>query len=85
MQHAARHVVDNANRKPNRFVARDGRDRGRQRRAAPLVLYGSYRSDRKGIRLARRICEELRSRGDAAELIDARTVGLPIMDRMYKE
>ena len=50
-----------------------------------LVLYGSYRSDRKGIRLAQRICEELQSYGDAAELIDARTVGLPIIDRMYKE
>jgi hypothetical protein len=50
-----------------------------------LVLYGSYRSDRKGIRLAQRICEELRSRGDVAELIDAKDVGLPIMDRMYKE
>jgi NAD(P)H-dependent FMN reductase len=50
-----------------------------------LVLYGSYRSDRKGIRLAHWICEEIRSRGDAAELIDAKTVGLPIMDRMYKE
>ena len=50
-----------------------------------LVLYGSYRSDRKGIRLAWRICEELRSRGDQAELIDAKAVGLPIIDRMYKE
>ncbi|MDQ8727547.1 NAD(P)H-dependent oxidoreductase [Bradyrhizobium sp. LHD-71] len=50
-----------------------------------LVFYGSYRSDRKGIRLARYICEELRSRGDAPELIDAKAVGLPILDRMYKE
>jgi len=50
-----------------------------------LVLYGSYRSDRKGIRLAHWIREEIRSRGDAAELIDAKAVGLPIMDRMYKE
>lgn len=50
-----------------------------------FVLYGSYRSDRKGIRLARRICEELQSRGDRPELIDAKAVGLPIIDRMYKE
>jgi NAD(P)H-dependent FMN reductase len=50
-----------------------------------LVLYGSYRSDRKGIRLAQCICEELRSRGDAAVLIDAKAIGLPMMDRMYKE
>jgi NAD(P)H-dependent FMN reductase len=50
-----------------------------------LVLYGSYRSDRKGIRLAQHICEELRSGGDAVELIDAKAVGLPMMDHMYKE
>jgi NAD(P)H-dependent FMN reductase len=50
-----------------------------------LVLYGSYRSDRKGIRLARRISEEVQSRGDHAELIDAKAVGLPILDRMHKE
>src|SRR5262245_24029493 len=36
-----------------------------------LVLYGSCRSDRKGIRQAQRLREELRSHGDAAELIDA--------------
>ncbi|MFC7397296.1 NADPH-dependent FMN reductase [Chelatococcus sp. GCM10030263] len=50
-----------------------------------LVFYGSYRSDRKGIRLARHMCEELRLRGHLAELIDAKAVGLPIIDRMYKE
>ena len=50
-----------------------------------LVFYGSYRSDRMGIRLANYAVAELRSRGDDAELIDARAVGLPILDRMYKE
>ena len=50
-----------------------------------LVLYGSYRSDRAGIRLANFIVAGLRSRGDDAELIDAKAVGLPILDRMYKE
>ena len=50
-----------------------------------LVLYGSYRSDRMGIRLANYLVAELRSRGDEAELIDAKAVGLPIIDRMYKE
>ncbi len=50
-----------------------------------LVFYGSYRSDRMGIRLANYIVAELRSRGDDAELIDAKAVGLPILDRMYKE
>jgi NAD(P)H-dependent FMN reductase len=50
-----------------------------------LVFYGSYRSDRMGIRLAHFVVEGLRSRGDDAELIDAREVGLPMLDRMYKE
>jgi NAD(P)H-dependent FMN reductase len=50
-----------------------------------LVLYGSYRSDRLGIRLANYIVDNLRQRGDDVELIDAKAVGLPILDRMYKE
>jgi NAD(P)H-dependent FMN reductase len=50
-----------------------------------LVFYGSYRSDRMGIRLARFAVEGLRGRGVDAELIDARAVGLPMLDRMYKE
>jgi len=50
-----------------------------------LVLYGSYRSDRMGIRLARFVVEGFRARGDDVELIDAKEVGLPILDRMYKE
>jgi NAD(P)H-dependent FMN reductase len=86
VQYVARDAGDKTYRKRSRTAARDGGDLGVN--AVPLqilVLYGSYRSDRKGIRLAQRICEELRSRGDVAELIDARVVGLPIMDRMYKE
>jgi NAD(P)H-dependent FMN reductase len=50
-----------------------------------LVLYGSYRTDRLGIRLADYIHRNLTGRGAAAELIDAKTVGLPMLDRMYKE
>jgi NAD(P)H-dependent FMN reductase len=50
-----------------------------------LVLYGSYRSDRMGIRLADFIVASLKARGDDAELIDAKAIGLPILDRMYKE
>ena len=50
-----------------------------------LVFYGSYRSDRMGIRLAQFVVEGLRGRGDEVELIDARAVGLPMLDRMYKE
>jgi len=50
-----------------------------------LVFYGSYRSDRMGIRLADFLVERLRGRGDDVALIDAREVGLPMLDRMYKE
>lgn len=50
-----------------------------------LVFYGSYRSDRRGIRLADYIVRKLRSRGEDAELIDAKAVGLPMLDRMLKE
>ena len=50
-----------------------------------LVLYGSYRSDRMGIRLANFIVNGLLARGDAPELVDAKAINLPMLDRMYKE
>jgi NAD(P)H-dependent FMN reductase len=53
--------------------------------ASILVFYGSYRADRTGIRLADYLVRRLAARGDAAELIDARAVGLPMLDRMFKE
>src|SRR5262249_62161590 len=50
-----------------------------------LVFYGSYRSDRMGIRLARFVGDRLRRGGDDVELIDAKAINLPMLDRMYKE
>ena len=50
-----------------------------------LVFYGSYRSDRLGIRLAQFVVDGFRARGDDVELIDAKEVGLPMLDRTYKE
>jgi NAD(P)H-dependent FMN reductase len=50
-----------------------------------LVFYGSYRFDRMGIRLADFLVAGLRDRGNDTELIDAKAVGLPILERMYKE
>jgi NAD(P)H-dependent FMN reductase len=50
-----------------------------------LVFYGSYRADRLGIRLADYVVAGLRTRGVDAELIDAKAVDLPMLDRMYKE
>jgi NAD(P)H-dependent FMN reductase len=48
------------------------------------VFYGSYRSNRMGIRLAQFVVERLRRRGDDVELIDAKAINLPMLDRMYK-
>ncbi len=50
-----------------------------------LVFYGSYRSNRAGIRLANYLIRRLADRGEIATLVDARAVGLPMLDRMYKE
>jgi NAD(P)H-dependent FMN reductase len=50
-----------------------------------LVFYGSYRSSRMGIRLANFVVERLRRRGEDVELIDAKAINLPMLDRMYKE
>jgi NAD(P)H-dependent FMN reductase len=50
-----------------------------------LVFYGSYRSDRMGIRLAQFVVERLRRRRDDVELIDAKAINLPMLDQMYKE
>ncbi len=50
-----------------------------------LVFYGSYRSDRMGIRLAQFVVDGFRARGEDVELIDAKAVGLPMLDRMHKE
>ena len=50
-----------------------------------LVFYGSYRADRMGIRLADYLVAGLRARGADAELVDAKAIDLPMLDRMYKE
>ena len=50
-----------------------------------LVFYGSYRFNRMGIRLADYVVSRLVTRGADVELIDAKPVGLPILERMYKE
>src|ERR1700731_902260 len=50
-----------------------------------LIFYGSYRSDRMGIRLAPFVVDRLRPRGEDVGLIYAKEVKLPMLDRMYKE
>jgi len=49
------------------------------------VLYGSVRTERQGIVLARHVAEALRKRGHDAPLIDPLERRLPLLDRMYKE
>ncbi|QND75270.1 NADPH-dependent FMN reductase [Tardiphaga robiniae] len=50
-----------------------------------LVFYGSYRSGRMGVRLVEFLLEKFKQRGEAVELIDAKVIDLPMLDRMYKE
>jgi NAD(P)H-dependent FMN reductase len=50
-----------------------------------LVFYGSYRSGRRGIRLANYVVHNLRAKDCNAELVDAKAIDLPMLDRMYKE
>jgi len=50
-----------------------------------LVFYGSYRTARAGIRLADYLVRGLAERGHEVELIDAKAVGLPMLDKRYFE
>ena len=50
-----------------------------------LVFYGSYRTDRTGIHLANFLVDRFTARGHDTRLIDAKEIGLPMLDRMYKE
>jgi NAD(P)H-dependent FMN reductase len=50
-----------------------------------LIIYGSVRRDRQGIRAARFILETCRARGHNATLVDPVEESLPLLDRMYKE
>lgn len=50
-----------------------------------LVIYGSYRQTRVGIRAATYVHQQLEARGHQSTLIDAQAVALPTLDRMYKE
>jgi len=50
-----------------------------------LVIYGSVRSARQGIKAARFIAKVCRERGHRASLIDPLEDRLPLLDKMYKE
>jgi NAD(P)H-dependent FMN reductase len=50
-----------------------------------LVIYGSVRSARQGIKAAKFVVNACRSRGHRTTLIDPKELNLPLLDRMYKE
>lgn len=50
-----------------------------------LVVYGSVRTTRQGIRAARFMVRTLAARGHEAVLLDPKELELPLLDRMYKE
>lgn len=49
------------------------------------LIVGSVRSDRQGIKVARWLEEKLKSRNHTVFFIDPMELGLPLLDRMYKE
>ncbi len=50
-----------------------------------IVIYGSVRRARVGIRGARFIEQQLKKRGHDTTLIDPQEYKLPLLDNMYKE
>jgi NAD(P)H-dependent FMN reductase len=56
--------------------------------AAPLrtlLVYGSVRSQRQGIRAVRYLARGLRERGHEVTVVDPMETPLPLLDRMYKQ
>jgi NAD(P)H-dependent FMN reductase len=50
-----------------------------------VVVYGSVRSTRQGIRAARFVVAQCRARGHEVALVDPLEHRLPLLDKMYKE
>jgi NAD(P)H-dependent FMN reductase len=50
-----------------------------------VVIYGSVRSGRQGIKAARFACKMLEERGHAVTLIDPLEREVPLLDKMYKQ
>jgi NAD(P)H-dependent FMN reductase len=50
-----------------------------------VVVYGSVRSDRQGIKAARFVKNALEERGHEVALVDPLERRLPLLDKMYKE
>ena len=50
-----------------------------------LVIYGSVRASRQGIKAARFVVDRCRARGHEVALVDPLEFPLPLLDKMYKE
>jgi NAD(P)H-dependent FMN reductase len=50
-----------------------------------VVIFGSVRSERQGIKAARFVERQLRERGHTVTLVDPLEYRLPLLDKMYKE
>lgn len=50
-----------------------------------LIIYGSIRRQRQGIKAARFLLDECVARGHRATLVDPEVENLPLLDRMFKE
>lgn len=50
-----------------------------------LVIYGSVRTERQGIKAARFVVSQCEARGHTVTLIDPMVSQLPLLDKMYKE
>lgn len=50
-----------------------------------VIIYGSVRSERQGIRVARFLHRSCQERGHETTLVDPLEYRLPLLDRMYKE
>lgn len=49
------------------------------------IIYGSYRTGRRGIKAAKYIMIKVKERGHDAVLLDAKELDLPMLERMYSE
>ena len=50
-----------------------------------VVIVGSVRSERQGIKVANWIVKKLEERGHQVDLVDPAKLQLPLLDKMYKE
>lgn len=50
-----------------------------------VVIVGSVRSERQGIKVAKWVVEKLQNRGHQVSMVDPVELELPLLDKMYKE